>query len=189
MKIEVLDRLERNIKDPRLLEDLGVQAVSLVQKNIKEGPWESNSSLTQEVKQNNKPLQDRGKLLSSITYKTYGSYIEVGTNHVAAKILHDGGVIRPKSSKFLAIPASRESRKFMRAYGATPRACISGMEAAGYKVWFAKNMILAQRENGRKTYALFVLKRSIKIPARPFLELPDQSVKILPRSVMRRLLR
>lgn len=189
MKIEVLDRLEKNMTSHDLLDGLGIMAVSLVQKNIRKGPWKQNSAMTQDVKQNNKPLQDKGGLVSSISHEVQSDHVVIGSNHIAANILHNGGEIKPKNSRFLAIPASRETRRFMRKYGATPRSCIQSMKSAGYNIWFQKNVILAKAKYGTRTYLLFVLKRSIRIPARPYLKLPDQSIEILKRKAVREIMK
>lgn len=186
MILETLDRLGRRMVDPALLDELGSVAVAQVQKNIKTGSWAPNSALTQAVKQNGMPLRDSGGLLASINHRVEGSAAVVGTNHVAAEILHNGGTITPKRAKFLAIPAGKETRAFMRQYGLTPRACIEGMKAAGYKVWVAKSVIMARKGKTGKPLALFLLRRSVTIPARPFFRLPPASIQILERVVTRR---
>jgi hypothetical protein len=61
------------------------------------------------------------------------------------------------------------------------------MKAAGYKIWVAKGVILAQKGKQGRVRALFVLKTSIRIPSRPFLRLPERSVRIIERAVMQRL--
>ena len=187
MTIQVIDALERRLQDPALLDQIGSLGVSLVQKNIETGPWVPNSPLTRNYKGNSKPLRDTGGLLNSIAHRVGSGVVFIGSNHIAARILHDGGTITPKRTRFLAVPLGAEARRFMRTYGHTPRACIEGMKADGYKVWVAKGVILAQKGKRGRVRALFVLKSKIRIPARQFLRLPERSVRIIERAVMRRL--
>lgn len=186
MTIQILDALEHRLKDPGLLDYAGALGASLVQKNIEQGSWVPNAALTQAVKGNNKPLRDSGKLLSSITHTVQGERAIIGTNHVAAVTLHNGGTITPKTSRYLAIPLGAETRRFMRTYGATPRTCLDAMKADGYKVWVAKGCILVQKGKAGRVRALFVLKKSVKIPARPFMRLPEASVRIIEAAIRRR---
>lgn len=172
--------------DPELLDLLGSAAEGLVVKNIKTGSWAANAPLTQNVKGNSKPLQDRGQLLGSITHRVEGDKSVVGTNHVAARLLHYGGEVRAKNTKFLAIPAGRETRTFMRQYGLTPRACIEGMKSAGYQVWVAKSVVMVRKGKTGKPRALFFLRRSVTVPARAFMTLGDQGRAVLERMVARR---
>jgi phage gpG-like protein len=186
MIVETLDALGRRMADPELLDLLGSTAEGLVVKNIKTGAWTANAPLTQNVKGNSKPLQDSGALMGSIAHHVEGDRAVVGTTHVAARLLHYGGEVRAKKTKFLAIPAGRETRAFMRQYGLTPRSCIEGMEAAGYQVWVAKSVIMARKGKTGKPHALFLLRRSVTVPARPFLTLGDQGRAVLERMVARR---
>ena len=187
MIVQTLDALGRRLADPGLLSTLGSAAVAQVQKNIEAGPWTPNAPLTQDVKRNGKPLRDSGALLASIAFRVDGDHVVIDTNHPAAEILHNGGTITPKRSRFLAIPAGRETRAFMRQYGLTPRACIEGMKASGYSVWVDKSVIMARKGKTGKPRVLFILRRSVTIPARHFLRLPEERVRILERVVARRI--
>jgi phage gpG-like protein len=184
--IETLDALGRRMVDPELLDVLGAAAEGLVVKKIKTGPWVANAALTQDVKGNSKPLQDSGGLMASIAHRTEGVKAIVGTMHVAARLLHYGGEVTPKRTKFLAIPAGRETRTFMRQFGLTPRACIEGMKAAGYNIWISRGVIMARKGKTGKPRALFFLRRSVRIPARPFMTLDENGRAILSRMVARR---
>lgn len=186
MMVETIDALGRRIQDPHLLSTLASIAASQVQKNIASGHWAPNAALTTELKGNALPLRDKGHLLASITSGVEGDKGIVGTNLRQARILHDGGVITPKRTRFLAIPANSGTRAFMRQYGATPRACIEGMKSAGYSIYFAKNVVMAKKGKGRP-HALFILKRSVTIPARQFMRLGRESVKIIELAAARRI--
>jgi len=187
MIVETLDRIGRRIRDPQLLDLLGSTATSQVQKNIVTGGWAPNAALTQAVKQNAMPLRDSGGLLTSFRHRIEGDVAIVGTNLPYAEIAHNGGTITPKRSKFLAIPLGRETRAFMRQYGLTPRACLEGMKAAGYSIWFAKSVIMAKKGKTGRPRALFLLRRSVTIPARPFFRLPAESISVLERVAARRI--
>lgn len=186
MIVETLDALGRRMADPGLLNVLGVAAEGLVVKNIKTGSWAANAPLTQDVKGNAKPLQDSGGLMASIANRVEDGKAIVGTNHIAAKILHYGGEVKAKRTRFLAIPAGCETRVFMRQYGLTPRACIEGMKAAGYTIWIAKSVIMARKGKTGKPRVLFFLRRSVHVPARPFMTLGDNGRAVLQKMVARR---
>jgi len=185
--IETLDRIGRRMVDVELLDELGVTAEGLIVKGIKTGPWAPNAPLTVAIKGNALPLQDSGGFLGSFAHRVESGKAIVATNHVAARILNFGGEVTPIKSKFLAIPAGRETRTFMRQYGLTPRACIEGMKSAGYQVWIAKSVIMVRKGKTGKPRALFLLRRSVHVPARHYIELGEQGRKILARVADRRI--
>ena len=157
--------------------------VSSVQKRINAGVLPQNAPLTVAVKQGSKTLRDSGKLLASITSRHTSELGAVGTNHVAARINQFGGTIKAKN-RWLLIPASKETRKMQRKYGFRPKDCIEGMERAGYTIrWVAAKgsgmVVTATTKGKRKTFVLFVAKRSVKIPARPFLKIDTNDQKVL----------
>jgi phage gpG-like protein len=186
MMIETLDAIGRRMVDVGLLDTLGTAAEGIVVNNIKTGNWAPNAPLTQDIKGNAKPLQDSGGLMASIAHRVDGDKSIVGTTHIAARILHYGGEITAKRTKFLAIPAGRETRTFMRQYGLTPRACIEGMKGAGYNIWVAKSVIMARKGKTGMPRALFILRRSVTVPARPFMTLGPAGRAVLSRMVARR---
>ncbi len=180
-EVQSITILSNRLQSPVLLDRIGVLAVSLVQKNMETGSWIQNAPLTQAVKRGTKPLRDYGDLFNSPAYRIEGNKVLIGINRPYAELIHNGGTIRPKTAKSLAIPASAETRKFMRMYGATPRDCIAGMQNAGYTVYRpkGKNVILAQKGKKGKTHMLFILRKSVTIPARPFLRLPEAYRKFM----------
>jgi phage gpG-like protein len=183
MIVEVLDAIGRRIVDPDLLDLLGAGAESLVIKNIKSGSWAPNSALTQNVKGNNRPLQDRGGLLGSIAHRVENGKAITSTNHVAAVILHYGGTIRPRTAKYLTIPAGANTRMLQRKYGFAPRAMMDGMKAAGWRVWpyFGSGhpVILASYKS-QVPICIFILKRSVTIPARKYMSLtPEGRIQLV----------
>ena len=175
----ILEATEKALADRRLLDYVGNLAVSLVQKQIEEGPWVPNAALTIAVKQGDKPLRDRGQLLSSITYRAEGpTTIVVGTNHPAAEILHNGGTVRPSRSKALAIPAGSWVRTLMRGTSPAPRQMLEQLRGSGWWVWRQKNVVLGQKKGGKKDpIPLFILRTSVTIPGRPFMRMSNEQVE------------
>lgn len=148
-----------------------------------------NAPLTQEVKQGNKTLRDNGQLMASIAPQNGKDWAAAQTNKKQAKILQEGGTITAKG-KSLAIPASYQTRLLMRRYNAQkPRELIEAMKADGYSVFRLKkegggstNILLAKKKRG-EPFALFILKKSVKIPARPFLYLDEADEKFVTNEI------
>lgn len=173
-------QLSRSLRNPRhLMKVAGAYMASSAQRKLISGKWVANSALTQAVKGSSKPLQDRGQLLASQTYRLDGdTKAVIGYRHPGASVLHNGATIRPKRAKFLTLPAGPRTRSMMRRYGFSPRACMEGMKAAGYRVWpiigghgQGAGVIMAAKGKAQ-AFVLFRLKKSVKIPARPWLR-PD----------------
>ncbi len=178
-----------------LMKELSLMGLSAIQKNIESNINPKNSPLTQKVKKGGNTLKDTGNLKSSLTARHTDDYAEVGTNCPYAKIHNppDGRketVIRPKKSKYLCIPAGPFTRTKFRQYGWSPREVISGLEADGYSVYrpYRKgtskraNVIMAKKK-GRKAEVIFILKKSITIPARPFMYLEQTVIDAMERKV------
>lgn len=148
-----------------------------------------NAPLTQEVKQGNKTLRDNGQLMASIAPQNGKDWAAAQTNKKQAKILQEGGTITAKG-KSLAIPASYQTRLLMRRYNAQkPWELIEAMKADGYSVFRLKkegggstNILLAKKKRG-EPFALFILKKSVKIPARPFLYLDEADEKFVTNEI------
>ncbi|WP_304223116.1 phage morphogenesis protein [Gracilinema caldarium] len=184
----IVDELEGRLKNPAILDRIGGIAVSLVQKNIEQGSWAPNAGLTAAVKQGNKPLRDRGQLLSSITYRAEGSKVVVGTNHPAAELLHNGGTVRPVKSKALAIPAGPWVRTMMRGTDLSPRILLDQLRGSGWSIWRQGNVILGRKQRSKEPLPLFILRTTVTVPARPFMRLPPESVRQLSDVLNRELL-
>jgi len=171
MKIKY-ERKQQSSRFPRNFQPFLRQAadygVSSTQRKIKEGIGPANAPLTRSVKKNNKTLRDRGNLLTSFTGKVTGHSAEVGTHYPPAQVLHNGAVIRPRKARYLYIPASAKTRSLMRRYGSTPGRCIQGMKASGYNIFYTRAAVMAKMQKNNP-FVLFILKKEVKIPARPFL--------------------
>jgi len=163
---------------------------SSANKKISGGIAPANAPLTQEVKQGSQTLRDRGGLMQSIAPHSGDLWADASTNLKYARIHQppdgsDSTTITPKNAKALYVPAGAETRKKMRHYNAwTPRSLISAMRADGYgffkagKVFFAykKGKTLKSGKKGKRgeEFALFIVKSSVKIPARPFLYIDEK---------------
>ncbi len=184
------DAVAKRLQDPAMLSGLGARAVSQVQKNIRDGDWQENAPLTKELKGGHpRPLMDEGPLVTSMQHRVEENRRSVVyTIRPGANVVHDGGVIRPVRTKYLAIPASRETKRLMGIYGLTPRACIEGMKKVNYTVFFRPGAVLylppgAKKETQAKI--LFLLKTSVTLPARPYMRLPQASLEILASYLLR----
>lgn len=160
-------------------------AVSTAQRRIMSGVPPANSTLTQAVKGNSLTLRDTGNYLASISGTSGSTWAQAGTKERQARMLQEGGVIRPKRARSLAIPASSRTRTMMRRYGLTPRACIQGMKADGYQIWTTKlsKVIWARKGKKGQPFKLFILRKSVRIPSRPHLYI-DQADEIVILSML-----
>lgn len=157
----------------------GDYMVSSTKRKINSGIRPANAPLTTAVKEGSRTLRDRGQLYGSITRKTTNQFAAVGTNVAHAKTMHFGATIRAKK-KWLLIPASPETRKMQNRFGKRPKDCIEGMRRAGYDVWFHGRAVLAKEGRG-KPYVLYILKKKVVIPARPFLTIDKTDRSVIAR--------
>jgi len=148
---------------------------SQADKRIKNGVPPPNSPLTARVKQGNQTLRDSGALMRSLASHSGSLWADCSTNAKYAQILQHGGTIKAKG-KALYIPAGPETRRLMKRYGAqTPGALIAAMEADGYTFFYTPltRVFCAVKKKG-KPFALFVTRKSVTIPARPFLHIDEK---------------
>jgi len=150
-------------------------------KKINNGIMPANAPLTQEVKRGSQTLRDNGDLMRSIAPHSGDMWADASTNLKYAKILQEGGTITPKNAKALFIPAGAKTRTLMRSYGAhSPRSLIKAMTADGYgffsigKAYFAYKKSTGKSGKKGKEFILFIISRSVKIPARPFLFIDEK---------------
>lgn len=151
---------------------------SCADKKINEGVPPANAPLTQAVKQGSKTLRDNGTLAASISEHSGDDWAAAGTNLKYAKINQEGGTIRSKG-KGLWIPAGAETRKLMRSHGASsPGQLITALRSTGYQLWRRGKAFMASSKGG-KPFVLFIIKASVKIPARPFLYITEREEKFI----------
>jgi len=186
---ELAKRLRSGSLEPtmrKISKHLQSSAVGKINRGIKP----ENSPLTQELKQGKNPLKgDTGNLMGSIAPHHGKDWASASTNLSYAKINQEGGTVTAKG-KSLAIPASYQTRLLMRRYNAQkPRELIEAMKADGYSVFRLKkegggstNILLAKKKRG-EPFALFILKKSVKIPARPYLYLDEADEKFVTNEI------
>ena len=151
---------------------------SCADRKIRDGVPPENAPLTKEVKQGSQTLRDNGTLAASISEHSGDDWAAAGTNVKYAKINQEGGIIISKG-KGLWIPAGSETRRLMRKFGATkPGQLITSMKAAGYNMWRRGGAFMASSKGG-KPFVLFIVKASVKIPARPFLYITEREEKFI----------
>lgn len=180
--------LAKRLKNGNLLEPamrkvskyLVSSAVSKINRGIQPG----NSPLTQEVKQGNGTLRDNGQLMASISPHNGKNWASASTNLKYAKINQTGGVIATKG-KGLWLPASKQTRTLMRRYNAQkPGELISAMKGDGYSFYRTGKVFCAKKKKG-KPFALFIIKQSVKIPARPFLYINEANEKFINKEIQK----
>lgn len=144
---------------------------SCANKKINEGIKPENAPLTQAVKQGNKTLRDNGELAASIAPHNGDLWAAASTNKKQARILQEGGTITAKK-KALFIPAGAQTKKLMITYGTRrPSGLIEKMKADGYSFFRTplSKVFFAKKGKRGKPFALFIIRKSVKIPERPFL--------------------
>lgn len=111
------------------------------------------------------------RLRNSITYRADHESVEVGTNVAYAVVHQFGGVIRAKNGPFLAIPITPQARR-----AGSPRNMPGLVVAQSLKGQF----MLLDSETGTVHY---LLRKSVRMPARPFLGASDSDRAELVRVV------
>ena len=180
---ELSKRLKKGCLEPtmrKVSKYLVSSAVGKINKNI---PPE-NAPLTQEVKRGNKTLRDNGQLMASIAPQNGKDWAAAQTNKKQAKILQEGGTINSKG-KGLWLPAGAKTRTLMRRYNAQkPGELIDAMKADGYSLFRTGKVFCARKKRGKgEPFALFIIKDSVKVPARPFLYLDDADEKHVTKEI------
>ena len=107
-------------------------------------------------------LVKSSRLVNSITYLTKSKSVIIGTNVKYAKIQHFGGIITPKKAKYLAIPLTKAAKV---------------MNPRDFENTFIRNGIIFRSNGKEKPTALYVLKKQVKIPKRPFLFMDNADQK------------
>ena len=166
-----LDEILKKIKQKRkVLHLIGNYYVSKTQKKIKSNIPPPNAIITEKVKRGDKTLRDTGQLINSINYRVISnSAVKIGTPLKYAPVQQYGAIIRPRSAKKIAFPASAYARRQMQEADGTIRGAIERMKKQGWHIWFTEGAIMGKKKKDDKNYVLFIRKDEVKIPARPFL--------------------
>lgn len=186
-RIEITYQVEKNAKVNFNLQDAlrraGRYMVSSTQRKITRGSFTPISPLTQNLRTGNigKPLRDTGALLSSISSRVEGDSVIIGTNRAGARINNYGGTITAKNrTGYLWIPANREMKQKLLSVGGSISRLIRLYRSGGFYCRRCGNAFMAFKK-GEKPVMLFILKKSIKIPSRPFFYIDDDDDKVIRR--------
>lgn len=154
---------------------------SSADRKIHKGVKPENAPLTKKVKGGSRTLRDSGALAASIATHSGDLWADASTNAKQARILQEGGTVTAKRAKALFIPAGPKTRQLMRQYNASsPRDLIAKMESSGYSFFYTPlSKVFCARKGRAQPFALFLVKRSIKIPPRPFLHHDEDDERYL----------
>jgi phage gpG-like protein len=135
-----------------LLRMIGVLVTRQVGARIRTG------NVTPKTSKHGRTLVERGHLLRSIKYRIEGDavVISAGAQNVPyARIHHEGGVIKPKNAKYLAIPL-------------TPQAKLYKPRQYPGETFIAKGIIFL-KQDGQKPLPLYALKKQVELPERRYM--------------------
>jgi phage gpG-like protein len=134
--------------DASLLNRLGIIVVQSITARIRQGkvaPKTNKSGTT---------LVQSSHLIKSIRHYVKADSVTIGTNLVYARILHEGGIIKPRRAKYLAIPLS-------------PLAAVH--KPRDFANTFISKGIIFLAQDAGDPIPLYALKKQVVIPARPYL--------------------
>jgi len=159
--VRVLDETQdraRNLRRP--FADAGERIVRKIAKRLSGAVLDANT----------------GRLKASLMHKETKDTLEIsaggGPKEVAyAAIHHFGGVIRPKKKKFLTIP-----------FPGGPADKPVPLRASDFEDTFVAAGIIFQSQE-HESVPLFILKKSVTIPARPYMYLEDSDEEYLKESI------
>ena len=119
-----------------------------------------------------------GRLKGSLTHEETADSVEIsagGADEVDyARIHHLGGIIKPKKKKFLTIP-----------FPGGPADKRVPLRAADFNDTFvAKGIIFQDRAENIEPEPLFILKKSVEIPERPYMYEEESDVEYLKDSIV-----
>jgi len=122
-------------------------------------------------------LKERtGRLKGSLTHEETNDSLEVsagGADEVDyAAIHHFGGTIKPKKKKFLTIP-----------FPGGPADQRVPLRAADFNDTFVAKGIIFQKRGKDDIEPLFILKKSVEIPASPYMYAEESDVEYLSNSI------
>lgn len=149
-----------------LLRLIGVLVVRQVGARIRTG------NVTPKTNKHGRTLVDRGHLLRSIKYRIDGDAVVISAgaaNVPYARIHHEGGIIRPKNAKYLAIPL-------------TPQAKLYRPRDYPGDTFIKKGIIFLKLEGGQ-IQPLYVLKKQVEIPARRYMFADERDKNLIREAV------
>ena len=165
---------------PATMRKISKHLQSKAQKRINSSTPPQNSPLTVENKRGSETLKDSGQLMASINAHSGENWASAGTNLKYARPLQRGAMVTPKKTEWLWIPAGFHVRKLMNQYNATKAGeLIPALRDAGWRMWRQGRVFMGKAKRGANPVALFILKKSVKIPARPFLYIDKADEKYI----------
>jgi phage gpG-like protein len=183
-------RLKEGI--PETMRKAAAYLRSSADRKIRDGVPPPNSPLTSSIKRGGQTLKDSGDMARGIASHSGALWADASTNAKQARLLQEGGIIRPKKAKALWIPAGPKTREMMKRYGAhTPGDLIKAMESDDYKGFYtSSSKVYCMYKKGKalkgggtgkggKPFALFIVRSSITIPPRPFLYIDGKDASYL----------
>jgi phage gpG-like protein len=186
--------LAARLKDgiPETMRKAALYMQSSADRKIRSGVPPANAPLTAAVKRGDRTLRDSNSMARSVAPHSGALWADASTNAKQARLLQEGGTVTAKRARALFIPAGPLTRSLMKQHGVlTPAALIKAMKAAGYdgfytplsKVYcmYKKGKALKRGRTGKggKPFALFIVRRSVTLPARPFLYIDDKDEQYL----------
>lgn len=159
--IKILDETKERAQDlRRSLADFGERMVRRIAKRLS-GPVLKAQT---------------GRLKGSLTHTETADTLEIsaggGPGEVDyARIHHYGGTIKPKKKKFLTIP-----------FPGGPADRRVPLRASDFEDTFVAKGIIFQKR-GKEIEPLFILRRSVEIPERPYMYLEESDATYLEKSI------
>lgn len=131
-----------------------------------------------------RPLRDKGLLAASISATNTEETLALHASHPAANVHQFGATIRPTRAKALTIPLTREAKRVgSPGRGRFPRSLFVLAAKGG------RSAFLAERDESGTVTLHYVLKREVKVPARPYLGFSAKTLDKVTRLLADRLAR
>ena len=174
----LIEELAKELDGFKKMDEVGRYAVSRIQRRIADGKFKSHAPLTQQARPGGKILRNNSTLINSISYRITSQSVFIFTPLSYAKIQNDGGTVTAKKGA-LTIPCHPVVRTLQKRYGPSAKEVLSGLKAAGCSVWRQGRAIFYRKKGGRhkEGVMIYVLTKSITIPARPFMYLDKSEMR------------
>lgn len=160
---EVIDRTTKVIQ---ILSVAGVKEHFQTSTSPEGRPWAK--LVRPRVGGGDKPLLDKGLLQNSVSARLTGKDIVLIASHAAANLHQYGGTVKAKG-KMLAIPMTPEAKRI-----GSPRKN-KFPRPLQVMVSDRRNVFLVERQGNKLTFH-YILKKSVTVPARPFLGFSEKTL-------------
>ncbi|HPN46268.1 MAG TPA: phage virion morphogenesis protein [bacterium] len=180
--VEGLNRILANAQHTReALDVIGVYLVEMIRKTIRSeggGSWTKSKAAAERGGQT---LRSKGKFYNSFAYEIRDGEVVAGSNAVQARILYEGGDIRPVNKKFLTVPIHKLAL---------------GKRAGDFKNTYAvfgksdksTGVIMLDRGGKGEDLPIFALVKKVTIPGWDYLKVSETDVKRIQNIGVRHLL-